>query len=208
MFKNLLNPNNSLMITMNWITDCIFLSLFWILGCIPVVTVGASFAALYDAAYRSYRQGNKNGWQRFIRVYRDNWKASILPTVVFLAAVFLLGKVMIGLWNSAVAGAVSWTVFSGGAFFGVLILGMLSILFPMLSRFENTTAGFLKNSALLAVAHLPRTVALGIVNAATVFLCARFVVPLFFLPALSALIGSLFIEPMFKPYMPVEEEAV
>ena len=32
MFKNLLNPNNALMITMNWITDCIFLSLFFVLG--------------------------------------------------------------------------------------------------------------------------------------------------------------------------------
>ena len=207
MFKNLFNPNNSLMITMSWITDCIFLSLFWILGCFPVVTMGASFAALYDASYRGFRKGEKNGWQRFLQVYRENWKASILPTVVFLAAFYLLGKAMIVLWNSTVAGSISWMVFSGGAFLGVLVLGMLSVLFPMLSRFENTTAGLLKNSLLLAIAHLPRTVALGLLNAVTALLCIRFVVPLFFLPALAALIGSLFIEPMFKPYMPVEEAA-
>ena len=207
MFKNLLNPNNSLMITMTWITDCIFLSLFWIVGCIPVVTVGASFAALYDAAFRSYRRGDKNSWQRFIRVYRDNWKQSILPTVVFLIAVFLLGKAMIGLWNSAVAGSLSWMVFSGLAFVGVVILGILSILFPMLSRFENSLAGLLKNTVLIGFANLPRTLALGLLNAVTVFLCIRYVIPVFFLPALAALIGSLFIEPMFKPYMPNEEAA-
>lgn len=207
MFKNLLNPNNSLMITMTWITDCIFLSLFWIVGCIPVVTVGASFAALYDAAFRSYRRGDKNSWQRFIRVYRDNWKQSILPTVVFLIAVFLLGKAMIGLWNSAVAGSLNWMVFSGLAFVGVVILGILSILFPMLSRFENSLAGLLKNTVLIGFANLPRTLALGLLNAVTVFLCIRYVFPVFFLPALAALIGSLFIEPMFKPYMPNEEAA-
>ena len=39
-------------------------------------------------------------------------------------------------------------------------------------------------------------------NAVTVMLCAVFVIPLFFLPSLAALMGSLFIEPMFKPYMP------
>ena len=33
------------------------------------------------------------------------------------------------------------------------------------------------------------------------------VLPLFFLPSLAALIGSVLIEPMFKPYMPVEEDA-
>ena len=207
MFKNFLNPNNSLMITMTWITDCIFLSLFWILGCFSVVTAGASFAALYDATFRAFRRGDKNNWQRFAKVYRDNWKASILPTVVFLGAVWMLGKAMIGLWNSAAVGNLSMLVFSGGAFVGVLILGMLSLLFPVLSRFENSFAGLLKNTVLIGLANLPRTIGLGIVNAVTVFLCIRFVVPLFFLPALAALIGSLFIEPMFKPYMPEEEAA-
>ena len=207
MFKNLLNPNNSLMITMNWITDCIFLSLFWLLGCFPVVTVGASFAALCDSAFRAFRKGEKNAWQRFLKVYRDNWKASILPTVVFFGAAWLLGKTMIGLWNSAAAGNLSMLVFSGGAFVGVLILGMLSLLFPMLSRFENSFAGLLKNTVLIGLVNLPRTLALGLLNTVMIFLCIRFVVPLFFLPALAALIGSLFIEPMFKPYMPQEEAA-
>ena len=46
MFRNLINPDNGLMITMNQITDCIFLSLFWLLGCMPVFTAGASCAAL------------------------------------------------------------------------------------------------------------------------------------------------------------------
>ena len=205
MFKNLLNPNNSLMITMSWIADCIFLSLFWLLGCIPVVTAGASFAALYDAAYRGMRMGEKNSWQRFARTFRTNWKAGIGPTAVLFAVVFGLGKILIGLWNSAVAGTVSWMVFSGGAFVGVLILGIFSIMFPMLSRFENSFAALLKNTVLLGFANLPRIAALGIVNAATVFLCIRYVFPVFFLPALAALIGTLFIEPMFKPYMPKEE---
>ena len=51
MFKNLLNPENGLMITVSRITDAIFLSLFWIIGCIPVVTLGASTAALYDSSF-------------------------------------------------------------------------------------------------------------------------------------------------------------
>ena len=46
MFRNLLKPDSALMITMTRITDCIFLSLFWILCCIPVVTAGASFAGM------------------------------------------------------------------------------------------------------------------------------------------------------------------
>ena len=207
MFRKFLNPDNGLMITMTQITDCIFLSLFWLIGCIPVFTMGASFAALYDATFRGFRQGDKHCWSRFWQVYKDNWKASIAPTVVFLVGISILGKVLIALWNSAVAGSISWMLFSGGAFVGVLLLGILSLMFPVLSRFENSFSGLQKNTFFLAMANLPRTLALGILNAAAGLACAFYILPLFFLPSLAALIGSVLIEPMFKPYMPAEDTA-
>ena len=201
MFKSLFNPDSALMITMSQVPDAIFLSLFYLLGCFPVVTVGASSAALYDAAFRSYRKGEKHSWQRFWKAFRQNLKASILPSVVYLAAFAGVGYGLLQIWNAAVYGQVSWMVFSGAAFLGLLLLGILSVLFPLLSRFECTFGMLLKNTLLLSMANLPRTLALGFVNAVSIFLCARFIFPLFFLPALAALIGSLFLEPMFKPYM-------
>jgi len=207
MFRKLLNPDNALMITMTQITDCIFLSLFFLVGCFPVITAGASFAALYDATFRGFRQGDKHCWQRFGQVYKDNWKASVAPTVVFLLGASVLSKTLIGLWNGAVAGSISWMLFSGGAFVGVLLLGILSLMFPVLSRFENSFAGLLKNTILLGLANLPRTLILGILNTASFLLCIRYIFPLFFLPSLAALLGSVLIEPMFKPYMPSEDAA-
>ena len=207
MARKFLNPDNALMITMTQITDCIFLSLFFLVGCIPVFTVGASFAALYDATYRGFRQGEKHCWGRFWQVYKSNWKASLAPSLVFLIGLRVLTKGLVRLWNGAVAGTVNWMLFSGGAFAGVLILGILSLMFPILSRFENSFSGLQKNTFFLGFANLPRTLVLGILNAAAGMLCAFYVLPLFFLPSLAALIGSLLIEPMFKPYMPSEDAA-
>ena len=205
MFRNLLRPDSGLMVTMTQLTDAIFLSLFWLLGCLPVVTIGASCAALYDAAYRGFRQGEKHSWQRFWRVFRGNWKAGIVPTVLFLILLGLLIKGLVLVWNGAALGRISWMLFSAAAFLGVLALGILSLLFPLLSRFENTLGGLLKNTLLLALANLPRTIGLGIVTAAAILLCLRFMFPLFFLPALAALIDSLLVEPMFKPFLPKDE---
>lgn len=204
MFRNLLKPDSGLMITLTQLTDAIFLSLFWLLGCLPVVTIGASCAALYDASFRGFRRGEKHTWQRFGHVFRENWKAGILPTLVFLAAFYLLARGEILLWNAAVLGKISWGLFSAGALVGVLLLGTLSLLFPLLSRFENTTAMQLKNTLLLGFAHLPRTLGLGLIQGAAIYLCVRFVFPLFFLPALAALADSLLIEPIFKPFLPEE----
>ena len=205
MFRNLFNPDSALMITMAQITDCIFLSLFWILGCFPVVTIGASTAALYDATYRAFRQGDKNSWQRFVRVFRENWKAGIVPTVLFLTVFVLTAWGMIRVWNAAATGAIAMGAFSVAMAIGITVLGILSVLFPVLSRFENTTLGLLRNALLLALANLPRTFLLGALNAAAIWLCFRYIFPVFVLPALAALVGSRFLEPMFRPYMKSEE---
>ena len=203
---NFFNPDNWLWRGFGRLADFFILSALWMLCSIPVVTIGTSFAALYDATYRGFRRGDKHCWGRFLQVYRDNWKVGILPTVVFLAAAVALTKVLVGLWNTAVMGNLPWMVFSGAAFVGVLVVVILSVLFPMLSRFENPFPVLLKNTVFLSLANLPRTLALGLLNAVAVMLCAVYVMPLFFLPSLAALIGSLFIEPMFKPFMPAEAE--
>lgn len=204
MLRNLLRPDSGLMIAMTQITDCIFLSLFWILGCIPVVTVGTACAALYDAVYRGFRQGDRHPWQRFWQVFRQNWKAGLVPSLLFLVLFSLLAKAMIFVWNAAAAGLMSWMLFSAAAFLAVTALGILSLAFPVLSRFENSLPGLLKNTLLLALANLPRTVLFGLFNTAAILLCGRFVVPLFFLPALTALLSTLAVEPMFRPFLEPE----
>lgn len=206
MARNIFRPDSGLMLTFGQITDCIFLSLFYFLGCVPIVTIGASWAALYDASYRAFRKGDKHSWSRFLHTFKSNLRASLLPNLVFLVLFCLTAWGTIRLWNSAVAGTLSWAVFAGGAFAAVLVYGILSVLFPMLSRFENSTGALLKNTVFLAMANLSRTLVLGVLNAACLLLCLRYIIPLFFLPSLSALMGSFFLEPMFKPYLPEETE--
>ena len=202
MFRNIFNPDSPLMITMAQITDCIFLSLLWILCCFPVITLGASSAALYDSVYRAYRQGEKNSWGRFLKVFRSNFKASFLPTLLFILLFALLVRAMVSAWNAAVYAQISWILFAALTLVAVLALGILGLIFPVLSRFENSFLGLLKNTLFLAMANLPRTLVLGIIYALSIGLCLRFVFPLFFLPALMSLISTLLIEPMFRPFMP------
>ena len=206
MFKNLFRYDSSLMIFMAHVTDCIFLSLFFLLGCIPLVTIGTSAAAMYDAMFRGCRKEERNTWQRFLHVYRQNWKCGILPTILVVAAIIGLGYGMIQCWNNAVYGNISWMVFSGLMLVAVLAVGVISVIPPMLSRFENSFGTLVKNAVILALANVPRTLALGVLTTATILLCWLWIIPVFLLPALAALLSSWLIEPMFQPYMPEEPE--
>lgn len=208
MFKNLFNPDSALMTTMSQVTDCIFLSLFWMVCSFPVLTIGASSAALYDAVYYGFRKGDKHSWSRFLKSFKSNLKPGILPGIIYLVIFGLGAWGLIQVWNAAVWEQVSFGAFSAAAFVVMLLLGILSILFPMLSRFNNSLWGLLRNTVLLGLLNLPRTLGLGLVNAVSILLCVRFIFPLFFLPALANLLGTLFLEPMFKPYMGEEEAPV
>ena len=121
--------------------------------------------------------------------------------MLFVAALWFGGKGLVALWNNAVYGNISWPIFSALAFTAVLLLGILSVLFPLLSRFDNPLPLLLKNTVLLSMANLPRTITLGILNALCGWLCIRWIFPLFFLPAVSTLISTLLLEPMFQPFM-------
>lgn len=207
MFRSIFRPDSPLMITMTQITDCIFLSLFWLLGCFPVITAGVSTAALYDAVYHAFRKGEKHSWQRFLYAYRQNLKPGLVPGVIFLIVTAALTRAGILVWNQAVYGNISWGVFAAAAFLLLVLLGIGSITFPLLSRFETGTAQLFGNTFRLGFANLPLSLGLAMVNAAVIFFCVRYIAPLFFLPALGALISTLFIEPMLKPYMPSEDTA-
>lgn len=205
MFRNLLKPDSGLMIFMTQVTDVLFLSMFFMLGCIPVITMGASFAALYDTVYRGFRRGEKETWRRFLHSYRVNWKVSILPTILFLIFVIALGFAMIQQWNATVLGGSSWAMFAAVAVVMVVLVGVLSLLFPMLSRFDSDFTSLIRNTALLAMSNLPRTILLGILNLLVAFACIRYIIPLFFLPAIGSLLSTFLIEPMFRPYLPPSE---
>jgi len=207
MFRNLLKPDSPLMITMNQITDMIFLSLFWLLCSFPLVTAGAATAALYDSVYHTFRKGEKHSWQRYFQSFRQNLKGTLLTSAVFLGILTALAAVMIQVWNNSVYGYLSWGLFAAGAFLTFVLVGILSILFPMHSRFDNPVAVLWGNTFRLGLARLPLTLGLAFVNTLSAYLCIRYIFPLFFLPALACLIDTLFIEPMFRPFMPTEDAA-
>ena len=187
------------------VMDLFGLSLCWLFCSLPLITLGASTTALYDAVYHGFRQGEKHTWQRFWGSFKANFRPSLVPALVFWPLTALLVQGMVRCWNLAVWGQLSWMLFASAMLVAVLLAGILSVLFPLLSRFENTTARLLKNTVLLAMANMPRTLVLGVLNCAAVLLCAAYVFPLFFLPALASLLSTWLLEPMFRPFLPKPE---
>lgn len=154
------NPDSPLMRFLTKLADLMILNLLFLLSCIPVVTIGAAWTALYYVTLKMVRDEEDSIVRGFFRAFRRNWKqATILWLMVLgLGAVMVLDiRFLNAMGDSATAAAMKTAV----EILGVLGLMVLQYLFPGLARFEASTGNTLKNACLLAVGNLPKTLLLS-----------------------------------------------
>lgn len=139
-------------------------NLLFIICCLPVVTVGASFAALNKVVKDVVSdKGDAAVFKPFFRALRENFKQA---TVIWLIMAIVLAVAVWSVLLSAVMGdavaSLSQTVFEIVA---IIVLTVAMYVFPLIVRFQNTLGRHLCNAVILAIANLPRTVLITLVNA-------------------------------------------
>lgn len=73
------------------LVDCVWVSILWVICCIPVFTIGASTTALYYTVHKSIRGNRGYTTSNFFGAFRDNFKAATLPYLIWLAVMIVLG---------------------------------------------------------------------------------------------------------------------
>lgn len=194
---------------LNGFADIIVMSLWWFVGCLPLVTIGASTTALYYAALKSLQQDGsvtKNFWRSF----KENWKqATVLQGIFMVWGLFLYVLYSLTYGNPAGSGLVFQMLFQV-LFFVVMLFG--SFVFPILARFVNTIPMLFRNALIMSLGDVPRAVLILLINALPVLLLFLRIDWFFTaLPILIALIpgtmatmnGTMFLK-IFNKYIPKE----
>ena len=198
---------NSLFNSENWIwqpfglvADFLILSCLWLIFSIPMVTVGAASAAMYDCCARCIKDGDRALFSRFFRTFRRELLKSIPSTLLWAAILGLLFFLIRSFTGSAAGTDINLVLAYAMVVFLAVAVGIASWVFPLLSRFTFDFASLNMTAIRLALAHLPRTMALGAVNIAAGWLCLRLLMPAMVAPGIAALLSAYLLEPVFKPY--------
>lgn len=190
------------------VLDVIVLSLLWFVCCLPVVTILPATAALYYSCVKCIRYREPEPYGSFFRSFRENLRTGAGAMVAFLliAAVLWLGyrgirTVFPGTETKARVVRYTYLVLM------LLPVGWFSCAAALLSRFSNSVMGLLGNSARVAMGNLLRVLPAAVVSAAVVVLSLQYFYLLVWLllPALGALLASLFLEPVLRKYTPLGE---
>lgn len=145
----------------NKMTNLVILNLLVILTSIPVVTAGASLAAMHHVLYRMMK--NEDGYllKDYFRAFKENLKKATILWLLMLGVLVVLAA---DVWF-VVAGAgrvPGWLVGIILVTCIVLVMGMMYV-FPLQAHFENTVKNTLKNAGLVMILNLPRSVAMLLV---------------------------------------------
>lgn len=206
MAGNLFNSEGWFWKPFGWIADILMLSWVWVLCSIPVVTLGAATTAMYDCAARCIRGRDQKMFSRFFRTFKREFGVSTLCLLLWgavIAGCYLLIRAY-GNTVNVTDGSVVVTV--ALLLLLVTVAGVAAWVLPLLSRFTFSFGQLNLTAVKLALSQMPRTMILGISTVLAVFLCAQFLIPIFFLPALLVLLWTVVMEPVFRKYMEEEEE--
>ncbi len=144
------------------VLDLIILNVIFTICCIPVVTIGASFSAMYDVMFKIKEEKDSNVFKQFFVAFKNNFVQSLFGTLILLAVAALLymdyNIVFVEkLYGSAVMQALFFIIL-------FIVSGFFSWLFPMICRFNNKFGQHLKNAFMLSLAHLPTTILVVALN--------------------------------------------
>ncbi len=201
------NLDNKLFQSVNKAVDCVTLSMLWLLCCIPVVTVGAASTAVYYTINKVIRHGRGYLWSEYWHAFRVNFKQATLAWLIVLATLAIMAidsAFMRQLAESGQSTGILSIVFLVLFF---LVLVWAGYVFSYLARFENSLWQTLKNSAFMAIVHLPWTL-LVLVLVVVSCLAVYVIFPLILVvPAVYAMLLNQILEKIFKKYMSPEDLA-
>ena len=162
-------PDSFLIRFLTKVCDLLFLNIVFVLSCATVVFSGAAVTSLYTVTLKMIRGRDYTPMKGFLRGLRENFLASFPATILLFVDVTLLAVLRSTLYAETLL--MPPTLFVLLAIITVFLTALLSWLFPLLSRFENTFSRHLGNAVRLALANLPVTFLITVVNFLPVLLC-------------------------------------
>lgn len=211
--ENFFSPDNPLLQFLEKIADFMIVSLLTVLFSLPVFTIGAAVVACHKTMQNKVMANEQPISQAFFRAFRENFKqATIFWLLALLVVAILVGDFTLTYhyFNKVWVTPLYIMLF----IVGFIALGIISYMFPLMARYQNTLKQHLKNSFYLTLSYLPRTILILLVCSSPVLLVLILPRQLFLIFMLWILIGiglitylhSLLLNPIFGVLEETEDE--
>ena len=203
--KELFKMDNPVMRFLGRMTDFMLINLLFLVFSIPIVTIGASMTAAHKVMQDKVYQDDRPIIKRFWKAFIGNFKQATLSWLVIMVILgaMIYNAILIPAYFGSTSTAT--TFYLALALISLPILAVISYLFPMIARYDNTVRRHIYNALYMAIWKLPRTLLIVILFLLPVALIYFFTLAffqyiyvwLFFLFAVCFYLMNLLMKPVF-----------
>ena len=147
--------DNKVLDTIYKVIDIIFVSILWLITCLPVITIGAATASMYNTVIKVHRQSRGYVFRNYFSSFKDNFLTTLpfMPVILLLAVgLFGIGYLLVPNREQLIYGSYLMLTF-----FMFLELVLFSIhLFLLAGRFQLTRKQLLGMALRLSFSHAPQ----------------------------------------------------
>lgn len=159
--RGMFSMDSPLMQFLTKVADLIILNIVFLICCIPVITIGASYTAMYYVTLKLVKNEDCYVVKQFLSSFKSNFKqATIIWAVLLIIAVGLVFDGYVVMTGGSVE-VFKIVLLVLGAIWGILFINV----FPLLAKFDNTTMMIVKNALAVGFTHIVKTVLMLIFTA-------------------------------------------
>jgi len=159
------NLDSPLMKFLNRMTDILWLNLLTMLCCILVIPAGAGFTALHYVCLKMVRDEEGYITKDFFKSFKKNFKQA---TIIWVIILLLCGLIFVDYRCLSVISTNTAIMFAALSAACIFIYVTALYVFPVLSHFENTIRGTIRNSFFMAILALPKTILMVLLSIAPI----------------------------------------
>jgi len=209
---NIFRIGSPFMNFMSRLVDIVVLGIVTALCCLPIVTAGAAFAALYYVNLKIARGQVESNLGVLMRLYFKGFKENFWKATALWAIIAAVGSVLVidyslltqlDMSNESVV----WIVL---IILTVLAAMIASYVLPLQAQFENPVGRTIKNAFILSIMNLPRSLYILFIKLSPVLVAffypeIMYILGIFCIAGIPYLETEVFVK-IFAKYMPDEEE--
>lgn len=179
----------------------LWLSMLWLVCSLPVITIGASTAALYSVTLKYAREEEGYLTSSFFAAFRQNFRQGTAIWLILLLAGLFLGFDFAVYYRSGETGPGHMVLMTLCCSLALVFVLTNLYVYAILARFQNSVFHIIKNACIMAICHWPSS--LTMLTLSLLILAVGFVAfppLLFFAPAGLSYLHARFLRRIFDQY--------
>lgn len=132
-------------------------------GIIGGIFAGPALSCMYDAVFRGLRDGTSKCWNGYKHAWKQNWRQSILPGILFclLLGFDIFMALLLFIWPEIFPGWGTIAIY----LFSILIVTMwFSVSWPQIALFEQPFLQNARNSLLFMLRYFPKVFGISLLQ--------------------------------------------